>query len=61
MPELRVRESLDSFADAARAACARVESRVGWRPFGPLGVPAKRPEPASVETAPAIPTYEVVG
>lgn len=41
MPELRVRESLDRFTTAARAAAARVEDRVGWRPFGPLGLPER--------------------
>lgn len=43
MPELRVRESLDRFATAAREAAARVEARVGWRPFGPLGLPTGCP------------------
>lgn len=61
MPELRVRESFDSIAAATRAAAARVELRVGWRPFGPMGLPAKQrqaslavaenPEPAR-ETVP---------
>jgi DNA-binding IclR family transcriptional regulator len=35
MPELRVRESLEHYAGAVRGAAARIESRVGWRPFGP--------------------------
>ncbi|GAB0118600.1 IclR family transcriptional regulator [Acidisoma sp. 7E03] len=62
MPEMRVRESLDRFADAARAACARVEARVGWRPFGPMGLPAKRSAPAAAAEAAASPAqYEVVG
>lgn len=37
MPELRVRESLDTYATAVREAAAQVESRIGWRPFGPMG------------------------
>ncbi len=36
MPELRVRETLDSYAAAVREAAARIEARVGWRPFGPM-------------------------
>lgn len=36
MPEIRVRESLEIYASAVREAAARIESRVGWRPFGPI-------------------------
>lgn len=51
MPEIRVRESLDTYATAVREAAARIESRVGWRPFGPISFAKTRPpgaEPALV-------------
>ena len=53
MPELRVRESFDTYADAVREATARVESRVGWRPFGPISFSKDRAMPTIDPLAPA--------
>jgi DNA-binding IclR family transcriptional regulator len=53
MPELRVRESLDAYAAMVREAAARIEARVGWRPFGPVKFSKERP--ALPETAAAMP------
>jgi DNA-binding IclR family transcriptional regulator len=50
MPELRVRESLDACAAAVREAAARIESRVGWRPFGPMN-PIRASQAASRDAA----------
>ena len=68
MPELRVRESFDTYADAVREATARVESRVGWRPFGPISFGHRAPPalaPASQSEAspapePAYAPYDVM-
>ena len=56
MPELRVRESMDSYAAAVRDAAARIEARVGWRPFGPMPSLAPQP-PVTREVGPAEPAF----
>jgi DNA-binding IclR family transcriptional regulator len=53
MPEMRVRESLDTYATAVREAAARIESRVGWRPFGPISFSKERAAPSEVAISPA--------
>ncbi|MBW4023287.1 MAG: IclR family transcriptional regulator [Proteobacteria bacterium] len=62
MPELRVRESLDTYATAVREAAARIEARVGWRPFGPM--PSRKSDPVQghdmVPPSPVFPRYEVM-
>jgi transcriptional regulator of acetoin/glycerol metabolism len=62
MPELRVRESMDTYAAAVRDAAARIEARVGWRPFGPM--PSVAPQPSAAREAklpePAFAKYEVM-
>jgi DNA-binding IclR family transcriptional regulator len=62
MPELRVRESLELYAGAVRAAAGRIESRVGWRPFGPLSSLPGRHAPAPVPPVaePQFAHYEVM-
>ena len=62
MPELRVRESMDSYATAVRDAAARIEARVGWRPFGPMPT-VKSPGSLAKEAdaaEPAFTRYEVM-
>ena len=62
MPELRVRESMDTYAAAVRDAAARIEARIGWRPFGPM--PSVAPQPSAAREAklpePAFAKYEVM-
>jgi DNA-binding IclR family transcriptional regulator len=62
MPELRVRESMDTYATSVREAAARIEARVGWRPFGPM--PSTPPRPSAAREAklpePAFTRYEVM-
>jgi DNA-binding IclR family transcriptional regulator len=62
MPELRVRESMDTYATSVREAAARIEARVGWRPFGPMpSLPTgKQPMPRAASVEPAFPRYEVM-
>ncbi len=56
MPELRVRESMDGYASAVRDAAARIEARVGWRPFGPMPT-VKSPGSLAREISPAEPAF----
>jgi hypothetical protein len=63
MPELRVRESMETYAAAVRDAAARIEARVGWRPFGPMPTLQPGKQPAAREVAPdqsAFARYEVM-
>jgi DNA-binding IclR family transcriptional regulator len=57
MPELRVRESLDTYATTLREAAARIESRVGWRPFGPMPCLKPGQQPVARDEAPAEPAF----
>jgi DNA-binding IclR family transcriptional regulator len=66
MPEIRVRESLDTYATAVRETAARIESRVGWRPFGPISFSKDRaaaeqgPPPAPPAAEAEFGRYEVM-
>jgi DNA-binding IclR family transcriptional regulator len=56
MPESRLGEALETYADAVRDAAARIETRVGWRPFTPMGISDR----GLAATPGAGPVYEAV-
>jgi DNA-binding IclR family transcriptional regulator len=61
MPETRIGEALATYADAVREAAARVETRVGWRPFSPMSEADRSLAAVSAQTAAERPAlYEAV-